>query len=276
MSMDTPSAYKGFNLDAGDRILFFLKIGVVALVFLTFGVGATAILTGAACAAMAYEWFRMTTGGRDFDEPIIGIALIAGALPPFATFAVGAGGGAALACLASAFFLIMGPKQNGMLAKTALGLAVIGLAGVCFVWMRDHGAHGLGLTAWLIFVAVASEAGGTLYALTKAEDREPPHRIIPGVVCGVIAGCVAAAFYRSGNPAWVIVTSLITALVVVTAGMLTQRIRHSVDTAQGGSLFMGRGAVIEQVDGLVWASLFAGALMMVTSALFGIGVLFDW
>jgi len=121
MSANTPSAYKGFNLETGDRILFFLKVGIVALVFLTFGVGATAILAAAACAAMAYEWFYMTTSGRRFDEPLVGIVLAAGAVPPFTTFAVGAAGGAAVAFLGGAFLLMMGPRDNGLLVKSALG-----------------------------------------------------------------------------------------------------------------------------------------------------------
>ncbi len=279
MNAQAPSAYKGFNLETGDRILFFLKVGLVALVFLSYGVGATALLTGAACAAMAYEWFRMTTGGRDFDEPLVGIVLAAGALPPFFSFAVGAGGGAAIAFLAAGFLLIMGPKENGLLVRTALGLVVIGVAGACFVWLRDHSEHGLALSIWLIFVVAATEIGSGIYDRhiapqgdsTPSEDaRELPWGLIFGAGSGVAAGFVAAAFYREGNLLWVILASLLIACVVMMAATVTDRIRHAVGGAPEGSLLLGRGAVIENFDGLVWASIVAGILMMI------VGPLYTW
>ncbi len=277
MSAHTPSAYKGFNLETGERVLFFLKVAIVALVFLSFGVGATALLTGAACAAMAYEWFRMTTGERDFDEPIVGIVLAAGLLPPFFTYAVGAGGGAAIALLASGFLLIMGPKENGLLVRTALGIAVIGLAGVCFVWMRAVPEHGLALTAWIIFVVATTELSGLFYArrlspngsLTPAEPNEPPAGLLFSVAAGTVAGFVVGAFYREGSFFWIILASLGLAVVVLCANVLTRRVREAVaQKPASGALFMGRGSVIENVDGLVCASLVAGFVMMAAGPLF--------
>lgn len=279
MSAQTPSAYKGFNLKTGDRVLFFLKVAILALVFLAFGVGATALLTAAACAAMGYEWFRMATGGRDFDEPLIGTALAAAAVPPFAAYAVGAGGGAALAGLGAGFLLILGPKSNDdPLVKAALGIFVIALAGVCFVWLRGQPQHGLALTAWLLAVVVATELGSGFYTerlspegtLVPEDKRVPPLGPLFGIGCGVVAGIVIAAFYRDGSFFWVILASLLIAGVVLAAGLLTDRIKRTVAGAPSGSLFMGRGAVIENFDGLVWASLVAGVLMMVA------GVLFVW
>jgi len=277
MSANTPSAYKGFNLETGDRILFFLKVGVIALVFLAFGVGATSLLVAAACAAMGYEWFRMATGGRAFDEPMVGTVLAAAAVPPFVTFAAGAGAGAAVAGLGAGFLLVLGPTSNDTpLVKAALGVFVIALAGVCFVWLRDHPEHGLALTAWLIAVVAAAEIGSGFYAtrlspngeLVPAEKRDLPLGPMFGIGCGIFAGLLVAAFYRDGNFFWVILASLLVAGVVLAAGLTTRYVRGSVESAPSGSLFLGRGAVIENFDGLVWASLVAGALMMVTGALF--------
>jgi len=277
MSAQTPSAYKGFNLETGDRVLFFLKVGIVALVFLSFGVGATSLLVAAACAAMGYEWFRMATGGREFDEPLVGIALAAAAVPPFVAFATGAGGGAAVAGLGAGFLLIMGPKSNdGALVKAALGLFTIALAGVCFVWLRDQPQHGLALTAWLIAVVVATELGSGFYTtrlspdgtLVPADKRNPPLGLLFGAGCGVVAGLLIAAFYRDGNFFWIVLASLLVAGVVLAAGALTDRIKRSVEGEPSGSLFLGKGAVIENFDGLVWASLTAGVLTMVAGALF--------
>lgn len=276
MSTNTPSAYKGFNIATGDRILFFLIVGIIALVFFSFGVGATAIATGAGCAAVAYEWFRMTTGERNFDEPLIGIVLAAGILPPFLTFAVGAGGGAAVALLTAGFLLLMGPKENGLLVKTALGLAVIGLAGVCFVWMRAQPDHGTALVAWLLMVVAATEISGGYYkrnispsgALLPAEPREPPAGLLLSMVCGLIAGVIAGIGYGAGNIYWIALASLGVAIVVLGANFLTQRVRESVPSAPSGSLFLGRGPVIENVDGLICASLIAGGIMMVAGNLF--------
>jgi len=278
MSAHTPSAYKGFDLESGDRILFFLKAAIVALVFLTFGVGATALLASAACAAMAFEWFRMTTGGRDFDEPLVGVVLAAGALPPFFTFAVGGGGGAAIAFLGAGFLLIMGPKENGLLVRTALGLVVIGVAGVCFVWLRSHPEHGLALTAWLLFVVGATELGSGIAARRAASDAEPatddgrvPSREQTlGLIAGIVGGFVVFAFYRDGNALWVVLASLILAGVVLLAGLVTRVVRQSVDATAGKALFPGRGTVVENFDGLVWASIAAGLSMMC------VGVLFNW
>lgn len=277
MSTHTPSAYKGFDLESGDRILFFLKVAIVALVFLTFGVGATALLAAAACAAMGYEWFRMTTGGRDFDEPLVGIVLAAGALPPFFTFAVGAGGGAAIAFLAAGFLLIMGPKENGMLVRAALGLVVIGVAGVCFVWLRAHAEHGLALTAWLLFVVVATELVSGIQARRESSDTEPTDRNgkilsrgqLAGLLGGVAGGFVVFAFYGTGNVFWVILASLVAAAVVLIAAYVTRIVRRSVDDTAGEVLFPGRGTVVENFDGLVWASIVAGLSMMCVGVLFG-------
>jgi|GEM_PF-3488063 len=277
MSTHTPSAYKGFNLETGDRVLFFLKVGIVALVLLTFGVGSTALFAGAAGAAMSYEWFRMTTAERDFDEPLIGVTLAAGFLPAFFTYAVGAGGGAAIALLGAGFLLLIGPRENGLLVKAALGIAIIGIACTCFVWMRAQPEHGLALTAWIIFVVAATELGGSFYArnlspdgaLTPAEPNELPTGLIASVVCGVVAGVIAGVFYREGNLFWVVLASLGLAIVVLMAGEVTRRIRQSVSTAPSGALFMGRGSVIENFDGLVWASIAAGVVMMVAGPLYG-------
>lgn len=276
MKPETPSAYSGFNLATGDRILFFLKVAIVSLVFVTFGVGATAILAAAACAAMGYEWFRMATGGRDFDEPILGIALAAAALPPFITFAIGLGGGLAIAALAVAFFLMMSPHRTSGISSTAAGLLLIGIAGACFVALRDDPQHGLALAAWLIFVVAATELGSGFIKDYTARNDGPNTSETDGtmtetcfgLVCGAVAGIVVGAFYRDGSIFWIALASVVIAAAVLLAAVLTARVRERVASRPPGSLFLGRGSVIENFDGLILASIVAAILMMTGGAVF--------
>ncbi len=278
MNTEPPSAYSGFNLETGDRVLFYIKVAIIALIFIPFGVGATSILALAACAAMGYEWYRLTTGGRDFDEPILGIALAAAALPPFAAFAVGLGGGLAIAALGVAFFLVMSPRKTEGICSAAAGLLLIGIAGACFVSLRDDPQHGLALVAWLIFVVVATEVGSGFIRDYMARDdgaHDPTaDNTVPEIcfslVCGTLAGFIVAAFYRDGNIFWVVLASLLIAASVIAAGYATQRIKDWIGGSPSGSLFLGRGTVIENFDGLVFASIVA------TVMTFAAGVVFNW
>lgn len=272
MSSQPETAYSGFNLETGDRVLFFIKVGVIALVFLSFGVGATSLITAAACAAMGYEWFRLTTREHDFDEPVLGIALAAAALPPFIAFAAGPAAGIIIALLAAGFLLFMGPKDIKHLEVAAPGIFLIGLAGVCFVWLRSDAEHGLAVTAWLIFVVAATELGsGMASERTSLMDdylSDAPKEAIVGLVCGVLAGIIVAAAYREGNVAWVAMASFLIAGVVLFAGAVTEYLKRRLGTGPSGSLFLGRGTVLENFDGLICASIVAGFLMLVAGALF--------
>ena len=276
MNSHPPSLYTGFNFETGGRVLFFIVVAAIALVFLSFGVGSTAILTTAACAAMGYEWFSVTTEGRAFDEPILPIAIAAAALPPFLAFAGGPTGAIVVALLAAGFLLFMGPKDEKALIRTAAGIFVIGFAGVCFVWLRSDPQHGLGLTAWLVIVVAATEAGGEIADrfFIKSDDAASsdsnalPTRIAVSVVSGAVGGLVAGAFYREGSLFLVIIVSALVALVVLLAGMITKYVKQSLNSDAPGALFLGKGAVIENFDGLVCASIFAGFLMLSGGALF--------
>lgn len=270
MNPEPQSAYSGFNLDAGDRVLFFIKIAIISVVLITFGVGATAILAMAACAAMGYEWFRLATGERDFDEPILGIALFAAALPPFVTFAIGLGGGLSIAALGVAFFLIMSPQKTTGICSTAAGLLLIGLAGACFVWLRDDPVHGLALVAWLVFVVAATEYGSGFIEdyMARNGDQNTMTKVGFSLACGVAAGVVVTAFYREGNIFWVILASLVIAAAVLAAEIFTDRVKEWVGGSPSGSLLLGRGAVIDNFDGLVFASIAATFLMLIGGALF--------
>lgn len=275
MNSQPPTARSGYNLEIGDRVLFFIIVAIIALVFLGFGVGATAILTSAACAAMGYEWFRMATGQRDFDEPIAGVALAAAALPAFTTFAVGLAGGLSVAALAVAFFLMLSPKKTDGISSTAAGLLLVGVAGACFVSLRDTPEHGLALSAWVIFVVVATELGSGFIrdyvARADAYDADADNSVIEvcfSLVCGAVAGVVVGAFYRDGNIFWIALASIALATAVLFAAVVTNYVRERIGGGPSGSLFLGRGAVIDNFDGLIFASIAAAFMTAVGGALF--------
>ncbi len=277
MSEHTPNSYKGFDLEFGDTFIVILIVSLISLIFIGYGVGATAILTTLACAAMGYEWFRFSTQEQEFDEPVMPIALVSAALPPFMAFASGPLAAIIVATLASVFLVIMGPRQNETITMAAKGIFAIGLGGAAFVYLRDHPEHGLALTAWLIFVVAATELSGRMikgYGDEPAEElgelRMSRTEFAFSTACGGFAGFVVGVFYGEGSAIWVAFAGFLTAIMVVLASTVTNRIKASMSGNPKGSLFLGRGTIVETFDGLILASIFAAFLIAIH------GAIFDW
>ncbi|WP_029063424.1 phosphatidate cytidylyltransferase [Labrenzia sp. DG1229] len=250
------------------RLISAVILGPLVLVIVYLGGAAYVLLVLVAAALFLWEWITIT-GTRDtFAVPIVGLAtlvLLAGlelaGMPGFALLAMLAG--------AIAAFAAGGLGRTGRWG--AEGVLYSGLALYSLLVLRD-GTHGTLFTFFLMFVVWATDIfayfTGRALGGPKLWQRVSPKKTwsgaLGGLICATLFGTGVALAAGSQNLiAWAALAGVLS--IVSQAGdLLESAIKRRFDVKDSSRLIPGHGGIMDRIDGLVAAAIFAVVVGLVS------------
>ena len=238
-------------------------LGPLAMVLVVAGGQAFAIFIAAFAAAMAWEWVRMS----DRQAP-----------PRAFATATGAAVGAALLSAQDAYgwtvFWILAGALGAMADRWPRGRAFEAFAGVVYICasaavlvsLREGGHGGLQAVVFLLAVVWAADIfaylAGSWIGGPKLLPAASPNKTWAGLIAGLAFGIAAGlslADWAGVGPGRAIAVAAPTAVAAVIGDLLMSLAKRRFGVKDAGSLIPGHGGVLDRVDALMLATLFAGA-----------------
>jgi len=211
-----------------------------------------------------YEWLRLV--GVRARPRIIGLAcamLIAMMLacefvsPPFAAML-----GVVLTLI---LFLIAAQEQNEQAGWVALGIPYMGGSGLALLALRATPDIGAALVFYLLATVWSTDIGafvaGRLIGGAKLAPRVSPSKtwagLLGGMALAMLLGYCAAVFLGARHPAVALLLSPVLAVVAQLGDLFESYFKRRSGVKESGDLIPGHGGVLDRIDGLVFAGVFA-------------------
>jgi phosphatidate cytidylyltransferase len=222
---------------------------------------------GAAVVAMSYEWARMSE-----PEQIV---------PAFAFSLAGSLGAVMFASWQRLDYAVMwlaacaaisATRRRSVVGvvETAGGAIYIGLPAAVFLWLRTRGPEGLETVLVLFAIIWAADSfayfGGKLIGGPKVAEGLSPKKTWSGIITGVIAGAAVGAgcgtLFQTApdlRVAWFGIGALI-AFTGLMGDLIESFLKRRFGVKDASRLIPGHGGVLDRIDGLMAATLLAGAV----------------
>ncbi len=262
--MEAPARFADLQIRVASGVV--LASGALALLWA--GGVWTAGLVAALAGVSVWEWRRMTaTGGvpawvlATTGAGIVVLSHPAGFVPALAAL-----GMAAIAILAADW--ARGARADGGWA--AGGLVVILVAGLALLALRRMDPFGFETAFWVVLTVALTDTGayfaGRLIGGPKIWPSVSPKKTWAG-----LGGGVALAFFGGGLFSWAttgtyfyeVCTVSAVAAVLAQGGDLAQSaLKRRFGRKDTGRLIPGHGGALDRVDGLMAATLVAGAVTL--------------
>jgi len=249
------------------RILSALVMAPAALGIVVLGGQAFAIFIAAFAAAMAWEWVRMT----DADAPPRAFAAATGTAVGAALLAAqDAQGWTVLWVLAGAAGCALDRRPRGDAQYAFAGILYVSVSAALLVTLRNGDPGGLGAALFLLAVVWSADTfaylGGSWIGGPKLIPAASPNKTWAGLVAGLclgVAAGVAVAYAYDMAPLYAGLIAAPTALAAVLGDLLMSLVKRRFGVKDAGTLIPGHGGVLDRVDALMLASVFAGVIVVV-------------
>lgn len=279
---DRPGAEPNNWSDLGPRAASGIVLAASGVTAAWFGGPWLAAACGAAVVIMSYEWARMSEPRALAPAFLFALAGSLGAVMLSSVHLLGIGVVWLAACA-----LCSGARRRSFFAvlETVGGVLYIGLPPALFLWLRDRAPEGLA-TILVLFAIIWSAdifayLGGKLIGGPKIAEGLSPHKTWSGIVSGVVAGAGAglacgalfsvAADFRL---AWLAIGASI-AFTGLMGDLFESFLKRRFGVKDASRVIPGHGGVLDRLDGLMAATLLAGAVLAAApramDALFGSG-----
>ncbi len=245
------------------RVLSALVLAPVAVGMILWGGIAFSIFIAAFAAAMAWEWVRMS----DPDAPPRAFAIATGAAVGGVLLASQlelAGAAIWIAGGALAAFADRWPRDRAF--EALFGVAYVALAASVLAVLRIDEMTGLAGIIFLISVVWAADTfaylAGSWLGGWKLLPAASPNKTWSGLVAGLAFGVIAGAFaawWAGWDPRHGALLAAPTALAAVAGDLLMSLAKRRFGVKDAGTVIPGHGGVLDRVDALMMAALFAGA-----------------
>lgn len=246
----------------GRRVLSALVLAPMAFALMVWGGTGFAIFVAAFAAAMAWEWVRMS----DKTAPPRAFAIATGTA--VGTVLLSAqhdvvGAGVWLVGGAVAAFLDRRPR--GRAWEALLGVAYVALSAAILAALRVDEASGAGGLVFLFSVVWAADTFAYLVGswiggwklLPAASPNKTWSGLLAGLGFGVLAGAIAS-HWAGWDPVYGAFLAAPTACMAVIGDLLMSLAKRRFGVKDAGSVIPGHGGVLDRVDALMLAALFAG------------------
>ncbi len=244
------------------------------------------LLVAVAIAGMVYEWVRIC-GMRPHTMP--GVAM------PVAVFlscgaAVLEQYAGALLALAAGFLLTWAlayalrnapepDRPRHPAGRLAVGVLMIGLAGIALIWLRSETESGRLNVLFLFLIVWASDIGaylcGRLFGGPKLAPRISPSKTWSGSIGGLVSvsvvGGLIAPLLAPGVYWKAVLVAIVLGIATQVGDLLESAFKRKFDVKDSGSLIPGHGGLLDRLDGLLIAAPVAALLALI----FGQGVLWQ-
>jgi len=247
--------------DLGIRLASALVLGPLVLAIAYLGGVAFGILMLAAAMLFLWEWFSMTGTAATSAPSLVGQGGLVVLAVLHLTGLPEAGLGVVFLS-ALAVFAVSGFSKSGRWGLE--GALYSGLALYALLVLRS-GSDGLTVTFFLLFVVWATDIfayfTGRAFGGPKLWKRVSPKKTWSGAIGGLVfaTGFGAGVAYVSGADALLTWAFLAAGLSIVSqAGdLLESAIKRRFDVKDSSKLIPGHGGIMDRIDGLVAAAIFA-------------------
>jgi phosphatidate cytidylyltransferase len=237
---------------------------VLAMVWLQ-GAWLTALML-IGLAGMGWEWARLAGRGR-FGAT--GIVIVIAGAAAVGALAWGAGGGVACLVALAGGVCVYASAAASRLPEplwAAAGSLWIVLGAVAFFWLARPLDHGRETALWLLLVVwandIAAYAAGRSIGGPKLAPRLSPNKTWAGFAGGVAAsglvGALSIGVGWSSNIVLVVV-SLMLGVASQLGDLAESLAKRHFRVKDSSGLIPGHGGLLDRVDGLLAASVLAGA-----------------
>lgn len=241
------------------RLVSALVLAPVALVLVWFGGYPFAIFVAAFAAAMAWEWVRMS----DREAPPRAFALATGtAVGAVLLAAQGEAGWCAFWIVAGALGSWLDRRRRGDPHEAAIGVAYVAVAASILVWLRADSLTGLVFLFAVVWAAdTFAYLAGTWIRGPKLLPAASPNKTWTGLIAGLAFGSAAGAavaMWSGMDLVHALMVALPLALSAVAGDLVMSLAKRRFGVKDAGSLIPGHGGVLDRVDALMLAAVFAG------------------
>jgi phosphatidate cytidylyltransferase len=229
-----------------------------------------AAMVGAGVAILAWEWTRLTGGGR---FGLVGTAMAAGVVAAAFFAVIGRpmlGVLCSLAAVAVVYVLARGREHASWLAA---GPLYIGLPAIALIWLRGDDETGRMLILWLLLTVWAADIGaffaGRIIGGPLLAPRVSPKKtwagLIGAVVSSVLVGLIAGTVTSGAPDAARLAASGGVLAIVAQAGDLGESwVKRRFGAKDSSQLIPGHGGLFDRVDGLIAAAVVLGLWQWLT------------
>ena len=272
-----------WNAAPGDpifkrRVLSALILGPIALALVVYGGQAFAIFVAAFAAAMTWEWVSIS----DKEAPPRAFALATGTAVGAALLASQhAYGWTLFWVVAGSLGCALDRRARGDMSYALLGTIYVSLSAVALVGLRNGTLGGLEPVLFLLAVVWAADTFAYLVGswiggpklLPVASPNKTWAGLIAGLIGGVMSGAIAVSLLAL-DPLMGAVIAAPVGIAAVLGDLIMSLCKRKFGVKDAGSLIPGHGGVLDRVDALMLASLFAWLIvLLVPGAWPGTGVL---
>ena len=228
------------------------------------------IVTIGTMAVGLYEWLRLVA--PDMRAQMVGIActlmvssLIAGAL---VSISCGAAAGFVLTIV---LFALVKREHAAQAGWIAFGLPYVGGGGLALLALRTAPLGCAGLAFYLLAVVWGTDIGAYMAGRLIGGPRLAPvlspsktwAGLFGGMALAVILGYFAAEIGGAGHPAVALALSPVLALAAQAGDLFESYFKRRANVKESGDLIPGHGGVLDRIDGLVFAGIFASVFQAV-------------
>jgi phosphatidate cytidylyltransferase len=251
------------------RLVSALVLAPLALGLVWLGGYPFAIFVAAFAAAMAWEWVSMS----DKAAPPRAFSIATGtAVGAVLLAAHGEWIWAGVWVMAGAFGAYLDRRKRARAYEAALGVVYVASAAGILVGLRG-GEGGLVSVLLLLSVVWAADTfaylAGTWLGGPKLLPAASPNKTWTGLVAGVgfgaAAGIVLAGLWGL-DPLLALGAAVPTALMAVAGDLVMSLAKRRFGVKDAGTLIPGHGGVLDRVDALMLATIFAGLFALLVPA----------
>lgn len=251
------------------RLASALILAPLALGLVWLGGYPFAIFVAAFAAAMAWEWVRMS----DRDAPPRAFSIATGtAVGAVLLAANGEWAWCGAWILAGAGGAYLDRRRRGRAWEAPLGVIYVACAASILVGLRSADG-GLGALLFLLAVVWSADTfaylAGTWLGGPKLLPAASPNKtwtgFFAGVGCGAAAGVLVAGVWGL-DPAYALAAALPAAVMAVAGDLAMSLAKRRFGVKDAGTLIPGHGGVLDRVDALMLATVFAGLFSLLAPA----------
>ncbi len=228
---------------------------------------------------IAYEWVRMTDKDAKWPAYLLPVLGIIGTLvllkQGYIQYAF-----AAVAVLAG--LALIERLRRGGAGWALFGVVYVLLPGLAIYWLRGGqvGVHASGFARFMfvLLIVIAADTfaylGGSTFGGPKLAPKISPNKTWSGFVSGLVTGAVTGAILAKISGFSLLMGAMLAVpivLMAVAGDFLESWIKRRLGVKDAGALLPGHGGLLDRVDSLMLATVFAAGLLYFWPSLWPLG-----